>query len=254
MALCINFVSCGDNEGEGGNIDPANTTKRITNFTKETESYSYTCSLGYDSKNKVSDISRKGTENIYTEAYAFTFSNNETVATSEEQYGSYTFIDNIKFSLNGNGFCTSATWTAIEKNDTFYEENSDHYTFTYNSDNQLTKAEINGNTEEYIYKNGVMASSDVAETITYTDIPNIGNLFVALTTNYDDPFEEWRLAGLLGKASKFLPKTAAWDEGTETYDYELDEDGYVKTVKITFRDTKGNERTYSYKYTYENVK
>ena len=57
-----------------------------------------------------------------------------------------------------------------------------------------------------------MVSSGVAETITYTDIPNIGNLFVAFSTDYNDPFEEWRLAGLLGKASKFLPKTATWDE------------------------------------------
>ena len=51
-----------------------------------------------------------------------------------------------------------------------------------------------------------------------------------------------------------LDKTATWDEGMETYNYELDEEGYVKTVKVTFRDTKGSERSYSYKYTYENIK
>lgn len=79
-------------------------------------------------------------------------------------------------------------------------------------------------------------------------------MFVAFSTDYNDPFEEWRLAGLLGKASKFLPKTATWDEGMETYNYELDEEGYVKRVKVTFRDTKGSERSYSYKYTYENIK
>lgn len=157
--------------------------------------------------------------------------------------------------MNGNGYCTSAIWTGIEKDSTTtYVSTTDTYKFTYNSDNQVIKADIHGDIEEYVYKDGVMVSSGVAEIITYTDIPNIGNLFVAFSTNYNDPFEEWRLANLLGKASKFLPKTATWNQGMETYNYELDEEGYVKTVKVTFRDTKGSERSYSYKYTYENIK
>lgn len=156
--------------------------------------------------------------------------------------------------MNGNGYCTSAIQTLIEKSDTFYEESASNYEFTYNSDNQVIKADIDGDIEEYVYKDGVMVSSGVAEIITYTDIPNIGNLFVAFTTNYRTTLDIWRFAGLLGKASKFLPKTASWYEGMETYNYELDEEGYVKTVKVTFRDTKGSERSYSYKYTYENIK
>lgn len=159
-----------------------------------------------------------------------------------------------KFSLNGNGYCTSAIWTGIEKDSTTTYVSTNNYKFTYNSDNQVIKADFDGDIEEYVYKDGVMISSSLAEIITYTDIPNIGNLFVAFSTDNNDPIEEWRLAGLLGKASKFLPRTTKWHEGMETYNYELDEEGYVKTVKVTFCDTKGSESSYSYKYTYKNIK
>ena len=250
VALCVNFVSCGDDD-DNNIIDPENVTKRVATCTKKHPYYTIDYAINYDN-GKVSKIVC-----LYGEYYAydFSFSGNEAVATSEEKYGSYTDINNIKFSLNENGYCTSAIQTIIEKSDTFYEESASNYEFTYNSDNQVIKAKFDDDDEEeYVYKNGVMVSSGVAEIITYTDIPNIGNLFVAFTTNYRTTLDIWRFAGLLGKASKFLPKTASWYEGTETYDYELDEDGYVKTVKVTFRDTKGSERSYSYKYTYENIK
>ena len=235
VALCVNFVSCG-NDDDNNIIDPENVTKRVATCTKKYPYYTIDYAINYDN-GKVSKIVC-----LYGEYYAY------------EKYGSYTDINNIKFSLNGNGYCTSAIQTLIEKSDTFYEESASNYEFTYNSDNQVIKADIDGDIEEYVYKDGVMVSSGVAEIITYTDIPNIGNLFVAFTTNYRTTLDIWRFAGLLGKASKFLPKTASWYEGMETYNYELDEEGYVKTVKVTFRDTKGSERSYSYKYTYENIK
>ena len=211
VALCVNFVSCGDDD-DNNIIDPESVTKRVVTCSKNETSYV----INYDNDGKVSKIVCQNDGESYD--YDFSFSGNEAVATSEEKDGSYTYIDNIKFSLNGNGYCTSAIWTAIEKGSTTYES-TDNYKFTYNSDNQVIKADIDGEIEEYVYKDGVMVSSGVAETITYTDIPNIGNLFVAFSTDYNDPFEEWRLAGLLGKASKFLPKTATWDEGMETVSY-----------------------------------
>lgn len=247
VTLCVNFVSCGGDDDNNKIVDPENVAKRVVTCTKEKTSYI----ISYDNGGNVSKIVCQNNGESYD--YDFSFSGNEAVATSEEKDGSYTYIDNIKFSLNENGYCTSVIWTAIEKGNTTYES-TDNYKFVYNSENQVTKADIDGEIEEYVYRDGVMISSGVAEIITYTDIPNIGNLFVAFTTNYNDPFEEWRLAGLLGKASRFLPKMATWNEGMETYDYELDEEGYVKTVNVTFRNTNGQETVSSYKYTYESIK
>lgn len=255
MVLCINFVSCG-NDDDNNIIDSNNATKRVVSYTKidgRDNTISETYTISYDDNGKVSKIACLYYGDL--EDYDFSFSGNEAVATAESKFGEFTDIENIKFSLNGNGYCTSAIQTLIEKSDTFYEESASNYEFTYNSDNQVIKAKFDDDDEEeYVYKNGVMVSSGVAETITYTDIPNIGNLFVAFTTNYET-IEMWRFAGLLGKASKFLPKTASWYEGTQTYDYELDEDGYVKTVKVTFHDAwNGKEWSYTYKYAYENIK
>ena len=247
VALCVNFVSCGDDD-DNNIIDPENVTKRVAACTKKHPYYVIDYAINYDNDGKVSKIV---CQNDWTyDYYDFSFSGNEAVATSEMKYGSYT----IKFSLNGNGYCTSAIWTGIEKDSTTTYVSTNNYKFTYNSDNQVIKADFDGDIEEYVYKDGVMISSSLAEIITYTDIPNIGNLFVAFSTDNNDPIEEWRLAGLLGKASKFLPRTTKWHEGMETYNYELDEEGYVKTVKVTFRDTKGSESSYSYKYTYKNIK
>lgn len=258
MVLCINFVSCG-NDDDNNIIDSNNATKRVVSYTKidgRDNTISKTYTISYDDNGKVKKIlDYHGDDVGYTDEYNFSFSGNEAVATSEEKDGLYTYIDNIKFSLNENGYFTSAIWTFIEKSDTFYEESTYNYEFTYNSDNQVIKTKYNDDVEEYVYKNGVMVSSGVAETITYTDIPNIGNLFVAFTSDYRTTLDMWRHAGLLGKASKFLPKTASWYEGTETYDYELDEDGYVKTVKVTFHSAwDGKEWSYTYKYAYENIK
>lgn len=255
MVLCINLVSCGNDDDNI--IDSNKATKRVVSYTEIDERYNsiksaYT--ISYDDNGKVSKIV-DGYEVGYIDEYNFSFSGNEAVATAESKFEEFTDIDNIKFSLNENGYFTSAIWTFIEKSDTFYEESTYNYEFTYNSDNQVIKTKYNDDVEEYVYKNGVMVSSGVAETITYTDIPNIGNLFVAFTSDYRTTLDMWRHAGLLGKASKFLPKTASWDEGTETYDYELDEDGYVKTVKVTFHSAwDGKEWSYTYKYAYENIK
>ena len=166
VALCVNFVSCG-NDDDNNIIDPENVTKRVATCTKKYPYYTIDYAINYDN-GKVSKIVC-----LYGEYYAydFSFSGNEAVATSEEKYGSYTDINNIKFSLNGNGYCTSAIQTLIEKSDTFYEESASNYEFTYNSDNQVIKADIDGDIEEYVYKDGVMVSSGVAEIITYTDVP-----------------------------------------------------------------------------------
>lgn len=98
VALCVNFVSCG-NDDDDNIIDPENATKRVATCTKNETSYA----INYDNDGKVSKIVCQDDGESYD--YDFSFSGNEAVATSEEKDGSYTYIDNIKFSLNGNGYC-----------------------------------------------------------------------------------------------------------------------------------------------------
>ena len=72
-------------------------------------------------------------------------------------------------------------------------------------------------------------------------------------SHYEDIFIKsnwWELyfANLVGKAPKYLPKSATFRNTTTHYSYELDDDGYVKAFTITDGDV-----TASYKCTYENI-
>ena len=67
VALCVNFVSCGDDD-DNNIIDPENATKRVATCTKNETSYA----INYDNDGKVSKIVCQDDGESYD--YDFSFS------------------------------------------------------------------------------------------------------------------------------------------------------------------------------------
>ena len=67
------------------------------------------------------------------------------------------------------------------------------------------------------------------------------------------------MCGLFGKNTKYLPERTEWkgydNDNTyiKDYEYELDEDGYVNTAKITHFNPYGKTIS-TINYTYEEIK
>lgn len=121
--------------------------------------------------------------------------------------------------------------------------------YQYDSDGHLINmSEGEGYDHKYVYKNGNIVSSPNFESITMSDFPNIGGLYVA---------EEWghfdarlRHCGLFGKPSKNLPQSASSDEnGSFSYSYKLDKDGYVTEMTVN----RSNGVSWTETYTYEPI-
>ena len=89
--------------------------------------------------------------------------------------------------------------------------------------------------------------------ITYSDIPNIANIYVDELISND--YEELALVGLFGNAYKLLPKEMIYKEGgkevVDTFEYKLDDDGYVKSVTATSSKYKS---TTTREFIYEDIK
>lgn len=125
-------------------------------------------------------------------------------------------------------------------------QSCDEYTWQYNSDGYLINVNEGGEGYDlkYTYKDGNIVSSPEYESITMSDIPNIGGLYIT---------EEWglhgvrhRYCGLFGKPSKYLPKSAFSDGDKVDFSYKLDKDGYV--TEITRKWSYGETWTAYYSY------
>lgn len=229
VALCFNFVSCGKDE-EGSN--PEKQTKRLT-------SISYIREDGYKDALQIEYVNGKVAKTTWkfyadysgtsTETYAYTYSGNTV-----KELNTYISRDGdsesntTTYTLNDNGYAT--------KDDNGYEfEYSDKFLISAIDEADIEMGDKGGNTKYTFNGEGLKTSSTDYDNIEYTDISNIGNLF--LTYSDDEPLSSIDFAtfytGILGNAAKRLPKEAQSGDYRETYSYELDDDGYVKSCVIT---------------------
>lgn len=221
VALCFNFVSCSDDDDNGGE---GKTTKRLTRIVTTSDNKEYaTIQFAY-SGDKVSSIKVNAD------------SNDELIVNDKEITSTSA---NFTYSLGSNGYIVNS--------------GSDNY--TYSSEGYLTSMR----NDKFTYdKNWNLIKTDWADNISYSEIPNKDNLFLVLD---DDPLGgdiDVILAqvGFLGKASPYLPQKVTWDDDSETYtyNYEIDNDGHIKAVTITYTYENGDKDSWKQEYTYEEVK
>lgn len=252
-ALCVNFTSCSDDE-EGGGSNSEGATKRLVKMEVSSYDGNTEISLEYDSQGRVSKMVESfaddGSQSKETFLYSYNGDELTISETDEEVYhesGEEHSTEEVNvYQLNNKGYVTSGTFD-IDYTSSF------EYT-----DDYLVSISIEPN---YIYGNydrthTLLSDGKVLpdgwDSMEYSDIPNKGNLFY-MYSHYEDIFIKsnwWELyfANLVGKAPKYLPKSATFRNTTTHYSYELDDDGYVKAFTITDGDV-----TASYKCTYENI-
>lgn len=261
MALCFNFVSCGDDD-DNNIIDSENVTKRLVRVvdTYDGEVF-YALDFDYDSKGRVVSVSED--KNNYCN-----ISYSENKATANFHYYDNDFDEYVDYNKY---------WTLDNQNNILSEdygdENSGEVTkFTYTNGyctkevggSELTYSETNYNykdgllinTDNNDYVDGVLINNYNNYNITYTDIPNKGNILVHRYI-YED-FEVYSWAGLLGNSPRLLPEKFTWhDSGydvTATFKYDLDKDGYVKRVTISEVSSNGDRATETLDFVYEDIK
>lgn len=254
MALCFNFVSCG-NDDDNNIIDPENVTKRLVRVvdTDDGEVF-YALNFDYDSKGRVVSVSED--KNNYCN-----ISYSENKATANFHYYDNDFDEYVDYNKY---------WTLDNQNNILSEdygdENSGEVTkFTY-TDGYCTKQVVGSEHADgmhysetnYNYKDGLLINTDDNSivNITYTDIPNKGNILVHRYIYQD--FEVYSWAGLLGNSPRLLPEKFTWhDSGydvTATFKYDLDKDGYVKRVTISEVSSNGDRATETLDFVYEDIK
>lgn len=254
MALCVNFVSCGDDD-DNNIINPENVTKRLVRVvdTDDGEVF-YALNFDYDSKGRVVSVSED--KNNYCN-----ISYSENKATANFHYYDNDFDEYVDYNKY---------WTLDNQNNILSEdygdENSGEVTkFTY-TDGYCTKQVVGSEHADgmhysetnYNYKDGLLINTDdnFIANITYTDIPNKGNILVHRYIYQD--FEVYSWAGLLGNSPRLLPEKFTWhDSGydvTATFKYDLDKDGYVKRVTISEVSSNGDRATETLDFVYEDIK
>lgn len=261
ITLCFNFVSCGDDDDNGSEPNPNTPKMRVTKIELTSNNQSIHATMDYTySENKVSKIaisvsgkdipwSGSGSKKPWIFEYKYQDDKVSITETNDHFYDEGSFTD--VWTLNKEGFIESSGNTTYVYSDGYlqsikYDSNVD-VNFTYDQNGNLTQ---NMDIDGY-------------DKITYTDIPNIGGLYVAYRDNDGVyPFscgygDSYFFSGLMGKATKYLPKEASAEDGYLRFNYELDDYGYVKTVKIEeYYEDSGEKTTNNWTetYTYEEVK
>lgn len=237
VALCFNFVSCSKDE-EGSN--PKKQTKRLTSISfRESDGDKSDLRLDY-ANDKVIKVELSYDPEIYTYSYS-----GNTV--TEVKEGSRT----TNYTLNDDGYVVDGLST----------DGSDIWEFGYSGEfltSMILTYSVTGRKdidEKFTYNGeGLLTNdSDGYDNIEYTDIPNTGNLFLSYFDNEPLDIDGLFHAGLLGNASKRLPKVAYVGRDNDTFTYELDEDGYVKSCTIVRKSYDDKIYTYTWKgtFTYE---
>lgn len=216
VALCFNFVSCSKDE-EGSN--PEKQTKRLTSISfRESDGDRQVLQIEYANGKVAKTIwtSYADYSGTSIETYTYTYSGN-TVKEYDSDAGR-----TITYTLNDNGYAT--------KDDRGLEFNYSGKCLAAIVDTEDTSGK--GVSEEFTFnKEGLVTSCGDYDYVEYTDIPNIGNLFLTYGDNVPFAIGYPLYVGILGNAPKYLPKIADRD----TFTYELDEDGYVKSCTYTQR-------------------
>ena len=235
MIMCVNFVSCKDDEpdgGENGNLKEKKLVKIEEQYSDYTESYTYK----YDKDNRLSSLLYKygESEDDMSETIFEYLSN--SIEEKEDDYldVKYIYDTNINnriskmekpYGMNGDVLLSyDENFNLIETKSTSEEDY--YYKLTWNNDNIVKLISDRG-----LYD------------ITYTNNEN-KNLSFALLAGIEDFMLDSPLfyvhPELGGIKTKNLVEKITYNENSETtsysktysYSYEFDKDGYVTRIKI----------------------
>lgn len=254
MALCFNFVSCSDDDDNGG-TNPDVPKMRVTKIELKSNDQDIRATMNYVySGDKVSNISItasgddipwSGSGSMKPWTFEFTYQGDKvTITQTNDNFYDYGSITDV-WTLNEDGFVESSENTKCSYSNGYLQS------IKVGSDVEATFTFKAGNLVSYLFY------GDGYENVSYTNIPNIGGLYIAFRD--DDnvyPFscgagDICFFSGLMGKATTNLPEKSS--NGSDEYlkfSYKLDDNGYVLETSI---EDHYDGKTYSWTetYTYE---
>lgn len=242
--LCLNFISCSDDDKEENNtivVNPNAPQKRVKQITETANDLSdcYIYDIEYNINNRVSKITTTHTgygRKELCETIEFEYSENNVSMRFKEKYLNRETQES--YPLNSDGFIDKMGKHPVFYSNGYLKDVPDA-NYDYDENNNL------------IYVREIESYS-----FTYTEIPNIGNLdipkIISKRGSIPGSTELYMrcMTDLLGKTSPYLPKEyKRYSLSTENIliQYESDKDGYITRIPsiIEFR---------IYEFTYEEVK
>lgn len=248
--VCAGFIACSSDDDEKEvTLPTVFEGKRIAQYETTINGITERKKFQYDNGKLISyseyEISNKETiEDKYTIEYG-----NQVRISWQDGNDS----EVCTYSLNENGFATSAILVTKEDEDVW----NTHYTFEYDTNGYLIKITEKSDGEDAkiieIERNDgdVLSFSydDSQYTYTYTSNINKGGI-LPIDNGWLDVEAELHIAyyaGILGKPTKHLiasqKEKFGYNSYEETYEYVLDADEYVKTCTIN---SKGYVSSYNY--------
>lgn len=245
-ALCMGFASCSGGDGDD-DIKVDGKVNALKVFKGGLPKRAENLALSYDSENRLVRITGS-----YHGTVTFEYSDSKTVKMycGDDR-------DGFNITVNDYGFASYMT-----------SSYGSVYNFAYNNSGQIQRVEYycEGDSEPIIatftYSNGDLVKSESEDfgdndkceyEISYSSYENKGcilcdnNFFSIGSSDPSTELEHLYYAGLLGKPSAHLPKSAkykAYYSGEYSYDWTLDSNGYP--TKMIRTDDDGYSSTYSY--------
>lgn len=235
LALIMGFVACSSDDDET-TVPEIFTGKRLVKL-------DYSTSSSWKEWDELTYSKGKLTRFTYVEEYEgeqekenfqITYSGNTVVVTNQSRSGKEK--EEVIYTLNAEGYATSAVYTYIEEYEDELDTETETYTFGY-TDGYLTKIEVvneeDKETTTISYDNGnVVSYHQMGNTYTCvaSEKPNRGGILPPYGWLGDAAGAELQIAhyaGILGKHTKnLIAKEGPWE-----YTYSMDGE-YVKSCTV----------------------
>jgi hypothetical protein len=207
--------------------------KNISKIYVQNGEHNYQYSLNYDSQNRITKI----------------------VPDHSEIFG----ITNLEYGLNSFRISKGDTFVSCSLNKKGYIKVVEDGDFSssmfgnmfYNEKGQLASIEYMNEELFFTWENDNMVEINIEDEqiyVTYTTLENKNQFGLLLKIEEENCTPVFPYYSLLGKATKHLPASIGQGEEKISYNYKIDEDGFVTEITMIY---PNNSKTVFYRFSYE---
>ena len=208
------------------------TTKKVTEITVQDTEYTYQYTINYDSQNRITKI----------------------VPDHSEIFG----ITNLGYGLNSFRICKGDTFVSCSLNKKGYIKVVEDGDFSssmfgnmfYNEKGQLASIEYMNEELFFTWENDNMVEINIEDEqiyVTYTTLENKNQFGLLLKIEEENCTPVFPYYSLLGRATRHLPASIRQGEEKISYNYKIDEGGFVTEIKMIY---PNNSKTVFYRFAY----
>jgi hypothetical protein len=208
-------------------------TKNITKITVQSGEQNYHYTLNYDSQNRITKI----------------------VPDQSEIFG----ITNLEYGTNSFRISKGDTFVSCSLNEQGYIKVSEDGDFPvsmignmfYNEKGQLASIDYMNEELFFTWENDNMVKINIEDEqidVTYTTLENKNQFGLLLKIEEENCTPVFPYYSPLGKATRHLPASIGQGEEKISYNYKIDEDGFVTEIAMIY---PNNSKTVFYRFAYE---